>query len=70
MIIFMIVIVIIMIMVLFLYVIVMMMMMIITCDAWTAFWDTWEVNAFFKIIIAIRTPSWETHLTSLDLSPR
>ena len=69
MIIFMIVIVIIMIIVLFLCMIV-MMMMIITCDAWTAFWDTWEVNAFFKIIIAIRTPSWETHLTSLDLSLR
>ena len=65
MIIFMIVIVIIMIMVLFLYMIV-MMMMIITCDAWTAFWDT----LFLIIIIAIRTPSWETHLTSLDLSLR
>ena len=42
----MIVIVIIMIIVLFLYMIV-MMMMIITCDAWTTFWDTWEVNSFF-----------------------
>ena len=69
MIIFMIVIVIIMIIVLFLCMIV-MMMMIITCDAWTAFWDTWEVNAFFFFLIAIRTPSWETHLTSLDLSLR
>ena len=69
MIIFMIVIVIIMIIILFLYMFV-MMMMIITCDSWTAFWDTWEANAFFLIKIAIRTPSWETHLTSLDLSLR